>query len=188
LGHACAPPERIAWSRAVRFLFVDRILRLEEGTEAVVRKNVSNSEDYFADHFEGRPIMPGCLILETCDQAARLLLAKSAEFAVLPSLERVANAKMQHFVQPGDLLEVQVIVASRTDDGAEVRASAVVGDRIVARASLHYRLIPATADTLTGRACQRMRGFYEELATDMERIAAERRIGTADPGREARRA
>jgi 3-hydroxyacyl-[acyl-carrier-protein] dehydratase len=188
LGRACAPPERITWSRPVRFLFVDRILRLEEGTEAVVRKNVSNSEDFFADHFEGRPIMPGCLILETCDQAARLLLAKSAEFAVLPSLEGVANAKMQHFVQPGDLLEVRVTVAGRTADGVEVRATAGVGERIVARASLHYRLIPATADTLTGRACQRMRGFYEELATDMERIATERRMGTAESGREAQRA
>jgi 3-hydroxymyristoyl/3-hydroxydecanoyl-(acyl carrier protein) dehydratase len=53
------------------FLLVERILRLGEEREAVVRKNVSNSEDDFADHFEGRPIMPACPILETCDQAAR---------------------------------------------------------------------------------------------------------------------
>ncbi len=43
----------------MRFLLVDRILRFDDGREAVVRKNVSNSEDYFADHFDGRPIMPG---------------------------------------------------------------------------------------------------------------------------------
>jgi 3-hydroxyacyl-[acyl-carrier-protein] dehydratase len=55
----------------MRFLLMDRILRLEEEREAVGRKNVSNSEDDFADHFEGRPIMPACLILEACDQAAR---------------------------------------------------------------------------------------------------------------------
>jgi len=169
----------------MRFLLVDRILRLEEGKEAVVRKNVSNSEDYFADHFEGRPIMPGCLILETCDQAARLLLGKSAGFACLPSLEQVVNAKMQHFVQPGDLLEVRVAVVLQAADGSEVRASASVDERIVARASLHYRLIPASTDTLTARACARMREFYEVLAADMERAATDRRSAAARPGGEA---
>lgn len=169
----------------MRFLLVDRILRLEEGREAVVRKNVSNSEDYFADHFEGRPVMPGCLILETCDQAARLLLAKSAGFACLPSLEQIANAKMQHFVQPGDLLEVRTTVARWEADVAEVRASAVVDDRTVARASLHYRLVPASADPLTARACARMQGFYEVLSSDLGRLAADCRVASAGPGGEA---
>jgi 3-hydroxyacyl-[acyl-carrier-protein] dehydratase len=169
----------------MRFLLVDRILRLEEGKDAVVRKNVSNSEDFFADHFEGRPIMPGCLILETCDQAARLLLAKSAAFACLPSLEQVVNAKMERVVQPGDLLEVHVAVVRQAADGAEVRASAAVGERTVARASLHYRLIPATADTLTARACARMRGFYEVLTTDMVAVLGQRPVQAAGPSREA---
>jgi 3-hydroxyacyl-[acyl-carrier-protein] dehydratase len=169
----------------MRFLLVDRILRLEAGREAVVRKNVSNSEDYFADHFEGRPIMPGCLILETCDQAARLLLARSADFGCLPTLEQVVNAKMQHFVQPGDLLEVRVAVVRQEADAAEVRASASVDERTVARASLHYRLISASADTSTARACARMRAFYDVLSADMERAAAERRVPSAGPAMEA---
>jgi 3-hydroxyacyl-[acyl-carrier-protein] dehydratase len=106
----------------MRFLLVDRILRLAEGNEAVVRKNVTNSEDFFADHFAGRPIMPGCLVLETCDQAARLLLGKSGGFAVLPTLEAVANGKFQHFVQPGDSLEIHVVVVEQSREIAEVRA------------------------------------------------------------------
>jgi 3-hydroxyacyl-[acyl-carrier-protein] dehydratase len=169
----------------VRFLFLDRLLRLEDGVEIVVRKNVSNSEDFFAQHFEGRPIMPGCLILETCDQAARLLLAKSSGFELLPSLARVEQAKMQHFVQPGDLLEVRATVAGRTEGGAAVRISAAVGERVVARASLSYRLVPATADTLTGRACQRMRALYDMLATDLQQIVGDR--AASEMGGEARR-
>jgi len=160
----------------MRFLLVDRLLRLEEGKEIVVHKNVSNSEDYFADHFEGRPIMPGCLILETCDQAARLLLGKSEGFARLPSLEQVVNAKMRHFVQPGDLLEVHAAVVRQAADTAEVRASVTVGERTVARTSLLYRLTPASSDTLTARACAGMRAFYETLTTDMERLAMTQRL------------
>lgn len=169
----------------MRFLLVDRILRLDEGREAVVRKNVSNSEDYFADHFEGRPIMPGCLILEACDQAGRLLLAKSAAFECLPSLEQVVNAKMQQFVRPGDLLEIRVAVVRQSAGAAELRATASVEERTVARASLHYRLIPATADTATARACARLRAFYEVLSTDLGRIAAESRVPPAGGGGEA---
>ncbi|HYL81377.1 MAG TPA: 3-hydroxyacyl-ACP dehydratase FabZ family protein, partial [Candidatus Acidoferrum sp.] len=124
----------------MRFLLVDRILRLEQGKEAVVLKNVSNSEDFFADHFPGRPVMPGCLILESCDQAARLLLASSSGFRRLPRLEQIANGKFRYFVQPGDSLQVHVRVLSQNPQGATVRASASVGDRLVAQASLEYRL------------------------------------------------
>ena len=168
----------------MRFLLVDRILRLEEGREAVVRKNVSSSEDYFTDHFEGRPIMPGCLILEACDQAARLLLARSAGFRCLPGLVQVVNAKMQHFVQPGDVLEIRVAVVRQEADAAEVRAVAMVEGRTAARASLHYRLVPASADTLTGRACARMRAFYDVLSTDLGRLTVDHRVPSAEPGRE----
>lgn len=168
----------------MRFLLVDRILRLEQGKEAIVRKNVSNSEDFFADHFAGRPIMPGCLILETCDQAARLLLGKSSDFTRLPALEHVVNGKFQHFVQPGDSLQVHVVVVSQAAGSAEVRASATVEDRTVARASLIYCLVDATSDPGAARACTRMREFYEVLTTDPVSIALENRARAMGQGGE----
>lgn len=168
----------------MRFLLVDRILRLEEGKEAVIRKNVSSSEDYFADHFVGRPTMPGCLILETCDQAARLLLAKSSGFKILPTLDHVANGKFQHFVKPGDSLEVHVVVVSQTSGSAEVRVSASVEERTVARVSLTYRLADSAEDSAAARACARMQEFYEILSTDPVSIALENRARAMRQGRE----
>src|SRR5574340_999670 len=47
-------------------------------------------------------------------------------------------------------------VVRQEADTSEILASASVEDRTVARASLHYRLIPASADTSTARACARM--------------------------------
>ena len=168
----------------MRFLLVDRILRLVEGKEAVVRKNVTNSEDFFSDHFANRPIMPGCLVLETCDQAARLLLGKSTDFASLPTLESVVNGKLQHFVQPGDSLEVHVAVVRQTAEGAEVRASASVEGRAVARASLIYRLEAAAAEPEAARACERMRAFYRVLTTDLLQVAREHQTRGAGSDRE----
>lgn len=172
----------------MRFLLVDRILRMEQGKEAIIRKNVSNSEDFFADHFAGRPIMPGCLILETCDQAARLLLGRSSDFTVLPSLQQVAHGKFQHFVQPGDSLQVHVVLVSQAAGSAEVRASASVEDRTVARVSLLYRLVDAAGDPGAARACARMRGFYEILTTDPVSIALENRARAMGQGGEGNRA
>jgi 3-hydroxyacyl-[acyl-carrier-protein] dehydratase len=169
----------------MRFLLVDRILRLAPGTDAVIVKNVSNSEDFFTDHFSGRPIMPGCLILETCDQAARLLLAKSWDFCRLPVLETVENGKFQHFVQPGDSLHVHVVQVSQEDQAVHVRATVSVEERTVARVSLHYRLADAAHDPGTARTCARMREFYEILTTDPVRIAWENRTRIAQPTQEA---
>ena len=155
----------------MRFLFIDRILRLEPGSEAVIRKNVSNSEDFFTDHFAGRPVMPGCLVLETCDQAARLLLGATVEFAALPSLTAVQNAKLQHFVQPGDCLDVRATLVSRTAAGAEVRTAASVGDQTIARVGLSYTFEPVDGNPEAARACARMRDFYRALTTDLASLA-----------------
>ena len=169
----------------MRFLMVDRILRLEPGKEAVILKNVSNSEDYFADHFPGRPIMPGCLILEACDQAARLLLSDSSGFRRLPRLEELANGKFRHFVQPGDVLQVHVVVMSQDAGGATVQVSASVGPRGVAQASLTYRLVEAAGDPGVTRACAQMREFFEALTTDpLAGVTDSRGLG-ARPGGES---
>lgn len=168
----------------MRFLLVDRILRLEEGKEVVIRKNVSNSEDFFTDHFANRPIMPGCLILETCDQAARLLLGKSADFRSLPSLEGLANGKLHHFVQPGDALEIRVVIIRQTGEAAEVQAVASVEGRTVARATLTYRLEATAADPEAARACERMREFHRVLTTDLLEAARDSQPRAAGSGRE----
>jgi len=164
----------------MRFLLIDRVLRFAAGSEAVIRKNVSNSEDFFTDHFAGRPVMPGCLIIETCDQAARLLLGASDNFSRQPILTTVQNAKLQHFVQPGDCLEVRVNVVSHSADGAEIRALASVGDQHVARVGLHYGWEAADQNPEVARACARMRDFYRVLTTDLASVA--RTYGLDTPG------
>jgi 3-hydroxyacyl-[acyl-carrier-protein] dehydratase len=167
----------------MRFAFVDRILQLEPGKEAVIRKNVSNSEDFFPDQFSGRPIMPGCLILETCDQAARLVLGSGAGFTRLAVLERGVNGKFRYFVQPGDTLRVNIPVISLMDMSAEVRANASVGEQSVAQVSLTYQLVDLAQD---GTVASQMREFFGTLGADPVSIALEGRARATSQGREAR--
>lgn len=112
----------------MRFLLIDRITAWEVGRSASAIKNVSLSEDVFADHFPGQPIMPGVLILEGMAQLAGLLLEESARaasgVAIKALLCMVERAKLLAPVLPGDQLEYQVAIVARNEAGGKVDATA----------------------------------------------------------------
>src|SRR5256885_14203275 len=91
----------------MRFVFVDRIIAVVPGRSIETRRNVSATEDVFADHFPGFPILPGALIVETLGQAAELLIGMSHDWTRVGRLGRLARALFRHFVRPGDLLRVR---------------------------------------------------------------------------------
>ncbi len=156
----------------MRFILVDRILKMEKGKEALLIKNVSFSEDYFSDHFPGFPVMPGSLILETFEQASHLFIGFSLDFGFRSTLHRISNGKFRHFVRPGDQLHLHVQLVQQGKDAAQVRAKALVDGRTVAEATLHFTLVEAR-DEEAGRACRRLKEFYDLLTSDPVKEALE---------------
>jgi len=146
----------------MRFVLVDRVVDLAPGKSIRTLKNVSASEDYFADHFPGAPIMPGALILECFIQAAMLMLGAGDDFGHRPIVRRVRRAAFKQFVRPGD----QLIVRCDADDRQVVRAAAMVGGRAVATAVIEFECVPA----LPGD--NPMRALYEELRADPDVLAS----------------
>ena len=59
------------------FLFVDRVLELEEDKRILASRTLDPAEPHFAGHFPKEPIMPGVLITEAAAQTAGLLHAFS---------------------------------------------------------------------------------------------------------------
>lgn len=157
----------------MRFILIDRLLRVEKGQEALLIKNVSLSEDYFADHFPGFPVMPGSLILEAFEQASHLLIGFSLDFRFRSTLQRISNGKFKQFVRPGDQLHLHVRLVHQGEGSALVRAKALVEDRTIAEATLSFTLIDADKDEEAGRACRRLKEFYEFLIFDPARGALE---------------
>lgn len=124
----------------MRFLLIDRILELEPGRHAVGVKNPTLSEDYFADHFPGFPVVPGVLLVEAMAQLAGRLIAytvraESGE-VVLPVLLGVTNARFRRFVRPGDAVIIRADLLQLTDGGGRCRAQARVGEQLVAGAEV----------------------------------------------------
>lgn len=146
----------------MRFIFVDRIVALAPGHTIETLRNVNATEDVFADHFPGFPILPGALLVEAFGQAAQLLIALSSDFARVGRLTRVHRGAFRHFVRPGDQLRIRC--ERRTPDGAWVlAASADVAERRVATATLEYAVEEARPGTEVGREAERLRQLVREL-------------------------
>lgn len=154
----------------LRFVFVDRILRLDPGAGIEIVKNVSATEDVFDDHFPGLPILPGALLVETFEQATQLLVAVTHDFARVARLDRVSRAGFRALVRPGDQLTV---TCRRRDPDREaerprwtVAATAAVTGQTVATATLEVTIV----DDHDGVG-ERLRGLHRTLTMDALQLA-----------------
>src|SRR5262245_51278799 len=115
----------------MRYVLLDRITALEPPTRARGVKCVSLSDDVFADHFPGHPVMPGALTLEALAQLGGVLCeatmrARRKEegnvdkelHALLVGVER---AKFRRMVRPGDRLELEAVAVHVGENGGQVK-------------------------------------------------------------------
>ncbi len=146
----------------MRFIFVDRIIAIEPGLAIETLRNVSATEDVFADHFPGWPILPGALIVEAFAQAAQLLIGLTFDFAQVGRLTRLTRAAFRHVVRPGDQLRIRC--ERRAAGGAWVlAATADVAERRVASATLEFEVEAARSGTDAGTEAARLRALAHEI-------------------------
>ena len=124
----------------MRYLLIDRIQRLERNKEVVAIKSVALSEDVYADHFFGSPVMPGALLIESLAQAGTALLEVSANYGKKALLVMVDKAKFRGLVRPGDQLMVTAAVRSLENGHARLDGKIHVSDRLVMGAELTFVL------------------------------------------------
>ncbi len=120
------------------FVLVDRILEHDPEGHLVATKNVSGTEDFFAGHFPGQPVMPGVLLLESLAQAAGIWLLKTAPDPGQTEIRVVGidEAKFRRPVVPGDHLRLDVKLVHRRAELCRFRGEVRVGDTRAAEARL----------------------------------------------------
>ena len=138
----------------MRFELIDRVLERQEDRLVAV-KNVTNAEEYLADHFPGFAVLPGVMMLETMVQAARLLLDSSIECGTVAPQTRppgnpwgsaplvmtqARNIRYGQMVRPGQSLTVEVVIRGRDDEGIELAGVGKVGDQVAVQG--RFRMAP----------------------------------------------
>jgi 3-hydroxyacyl-[acyl-carrier-protein] dehydratase len=120
------------------FSFLDSFEILVAGSEGRARKWLDPQMPFFGDHFPGRPLMPGVLLIECGAQAAGALWASTlaAEAPAHFVLAQVLQFKMQQAVLPGETLETNVFLENTFGRLAQFGVTLRVGQVEVARGRL----------------------------------------------------
>ena len=129
-------------------LLVDAIVEHEPGRRLVAVKNVTVNEEFFQGHFPGAPLLPAVLMLESLTQVAAILLLQGtgAPPAARVYLRGVNDARFRRQVVPGDRLRLEIALGRRRASLARARATAYVGDQIVAEMDLLLGVSPGRTE------------------------------------------
>ena len=126
---------------------IDRVVA--HGPDSLTAEaTVPNASTVFEGHFPGHPLVPGVLLVETMAQASGYLLLTRCNFARMPFLAGVREAKFRSFVGPGALLTV---VASLVHDGSGYAVTAgriTVDGKRICDAELTLRILDFPAAEL----------------------------------------
>ncbi len=97
------------------FRFVDKLVTLVPGKEALAEYRVKGNEAFLEGHFPGNPMMPGVILLEAIAQLGGVTAQSDPELKPLLDLRLTAvrAAKILGAARPGEVLKITANVEGR---------------------------------------------------------------------------
>jgi len=126
----------------MRYLMVDRVIQVRAGKSITAVKCATVSEDIYADHFYGNPVMPGALQIESLAQAGTILLELSSGLTRKAVLVLVNNVKFRELVRPGDQMEIEMTQNSSDGSVVQLDGTIRVSGKVVTVGRLTFSLQP----------------------------------------------
>jgi 3-hydroxymyristoyl/3-hydroxydecanoyl-(acyl carrier protein) dehydratase len=117
----------------MRFLFVDRILKLLPGESVRGIKHITNDDAYLCPDEKGRLYFMPSLIGETLGQLAAWNVMFTKDFTLRPVAGVVSSARLHRPVYVGETLLLESVIESLDDCAVQYSSVAYVGKEIVFR-------------------------------------------------------
>ena len=119
---------------------------LKKGRYAVATKSFLGTEDFFEDHFPGKPLVPQTLMIEMIAQSGGVLFGFGFNFNKEVILAKISEARFTREVAaPCDFL-IRAELEEEREEGAWISGHASLGAEIVAEA----RILLVTFNSLGG--------------------------------------
>lgn len=128
---------------------IDRISKVDLDEQYLnAHSTVPDESTVFEGHFPGHPLVPGVLMIETMAQASGILIMHTIDFAKIPLLATVKEAKFRDFVGPQTKLDIKAEIEHEGSGYAVTRAEIRVEGKRIANAQLTYTIRPFPSEML----------------------------------------
>src|SRR5256885_4176600 len=111
----------------MRWIWIDRFVKLERGKLARAVKNLSLAEDYFKEHLPGYPVMPACFILEGLAQTGGILVGEANDFREKVVLAKILSARFRREAVAGEQLVYDTEMLNLRPEGASIGGKSYAG-------------------------------------------------------------
>jgi len=118
----------------VRFLFFDRVTRVERGKRIAGVKTFPLSEAYLKGHFSRVPLVPGTILVEAMSQLTGWLVVYSYAFKVSCVVSLIDDVTVTSGLRPGSTVEIFGEIVDTNAGGSLCRARVEREGEVIARA------------------------------------------------------
>ncbi len=120
----------------MRWDLLDKFDVLQRGSYSRATKLFDGSEDFFAEHFPGRPLVPQTLLIEMIAQAGGVLFGLGIDFQKEVILAKITQARFPSVIAPPCELTVEARIEEQREEGAWVAGNVSRDGQTVAEARI----------------------------------------------------
>ncbi|MBI5676347.1 MAG: hypothetical protein HZC48_11080 [Nitrospirae bacterium] len=110
----------------MRFLFYDRVEKIEKGISIEGVKSFALSEEFLRGHFSKAALVPGVILIETMAQLLGWLIMYSHDFKLAAIMTLIEDVKVSSALRPGFKADIraEIVSTSKRDTlgRAEIRS------------------------------------------------------------------
>jgi 3-hydroxyacyl-[acyl-carrier-protein] dehydratase len=116
----------------MRFLYYDRVTKIEKGKSIEGVKSFSLSEEFLRDHFKKKALVPGVIFIEAMAQLLGWLVIYSHDFKMSPIMSLIEGVKTTSDLRPGFTAQIRGEIVSTSRRDTLGRAEVIVDGKQVA--------------------------------------------------------
>jgi 3-hydroxyacyl-[acyl-carrier-protein] dehydratase len=130
----------------MRWDLIDKFEVLKKGAYARARKSFTGGEDFFKEHFPGKPLVPQALFIEMIAQTGGVLFGLGIDFEKEVILAKVHDAKFIGQIAPPCAFCVEAQLDEEREEGAWISGVVRQDEKIVAQAKILLVTFDALAE------------------------------------------